>query len=165
MTLGIDPGVTIGVCLLDVGASQAAVLARDAWNEDCDEMLSSKLRALLQTSKPELVAIERILDVVDFRGNVRANYAQGLALSNWIGGLLAGVARSQGVRVATPSAHEWRSSLCGTRMATDAQVKQMVRLRCPSWPAKSNPHERDAAGVALWAGLAAVAKARRGAAA
>jgi len=159
VVLGLDPGSTIGVCVLDVGAHQASLVSATCWNEDADEILSSKLRELLwQSPRPELVAIERVYDV---HGSARmgSSYAQGLALSNWIGGLLAGVARSQGVRVVTPPAGTWRKALCGSPRATDAQVKQMVRLRVPDWPARSNAHERDGAGVALWAGLGAARSA------
>lgn len=150
--LGIDPGATIGVAMLDVGSARASLVACAKWDDGNDESLvETALRAIVHGG-PEIVAIERV-SAVHGAARMGSSYAEGLARCNWIGGLLAGLAHARGKRVVTCSAAEWRSALCTSRVASDGEVKQMVRIRVPNWPAKSNEHERDAAGVALWAGL------------
>lgn len=153
--LGIDPGKRIGVALLDVGARQAVQVALGEWLGDTDEDLVSTrllLGTWLRTHNPDLVAVERVVHV---HGSSRmgSSYAEGLAWSNWVGGELAGLARALGAQVVTIAAGSWRAGLAGSRTASDAQIARAIRLRVPSWPMKSNEHQRDAAGVALAAGL------------
>ena len=151
--LGLDPGEHIGVALLEVGARQAVPLVLGAWAaSEPPASLLARLREHVD-HRETVVCVERV-EAVHGAARMGSGYATGLCLSNWIGGLLAGFAGADGLRVVTCTAAEWRSALVGSRSPSDAEVKQAVRLRIPNWPAKSNAHQRDAAGCALWAGLA-----------
>ena len=164
--LGIDPGATIGWGILDVGPRVAHfVLCGDFSARTDVELLAAlaELERLAVAHVPAVVAVERVVDVHGCE-RMGSGYAEGLARSNWVGGEIAGLARAMAnqdrragrprpLQVATVAATCWRSVLVGSRSATDARVAQMIRLRVPTWPAVSNAHQRDGAGVALWAGL------------
>lgn len=163
IVLGIDPGARIGVALLDVGSRTANVVQLVTWADE-DPILPLRMGGFLDNARrADLVCVERVEQVTGVRGGsahaLTAPLATGLARGNWIGGLLAGIASAKGYQVATVPAATWRAALVGSRAPSDAQVAQTIRVRCPGWPAKSNAHQRDAAGCALWAGLA---RARKG---
>jgi len=148
LALGIDPGATTAWALLEVGAARASFVSKGSTTAG---VAICALEQIMRDHRP-LVAIERVVNV---HGSARmgSSYAEGLVHAAWIGGELAGIAHVIGCRVETVQAGVWRQALCTSRVASDGEVKQMVRLRVPDWPPKSNEHERDAAGVALWAGL------------
>lgn len=153
--LGVDPGSTIGVALIAVGTSTATGLLVGAWRASNDEELDAaraRLSKILHEEEIDLVAVERVEHV---HGSARmgSSYAEGLTRAAWIGGEIAGMARAAEIEVVTVEAGTWRAALAGARSATDAEVKRMVMARVPGWPTTSNAHERDAAGVALYAGL------------
>jgi hypothetical protein len=152
--LAFDPGVHVGAVVLDVDRRTGRASLVTAPETLTPETCAARLVVLHELHRPDLVGIERAW-IVHGHERMGSSYAQGLARENWVGGELAGTAASLGLPVAACDAATWRGALAGSRSATDRLVEQMVRLRCPSWPAprKSNPHERDAAGVALWAGL------------
>lgn len=148
--LGIDPGKTVGLALLDVGASQARFLDASALDA---ALLDGPLMFATFAPAPDLVAIEKV-EHVHGSDRMGSSYAEGLARAAWVGGELAAAARAAGLRVITVEASAWRRAIVGSRTASDATIAKAIRLRVPTWPSKSNAHQRDAAGVALWAGLA-----------
>lgn len=149
--LGIDPGRRVGVALLEMTkAGHASGVRLATWTDESDSRLSDELLREVMRADIDVVGVERV-ERVHGSARMGSSYAEGLARGNWIGGLLAGLARAQQVRVVTVEAREWRQALVGSRTASDAQVASMVRLRVANWPRRSNEHERDAAGVAIWA--------------
>jgi Holliday junction resolvasome RuvABC endonuclease subunit len=155
--LGLDPGADIGWAILDVGTSTAEPVWTGTASARTDAEIKAAWHLLLEvidTHHPRLVAIERV-ERVHGTPRMGSSYAQGLARAAWIGGGLCALVRSKGLEPVTVEAPVWRLELVGIRSATDREVKEMLSTRCPHWPARSNAHERDAAGVALFAGLAA----------
>jgi Holliday junction resolvasome RuvABC endonuclease subunit len=153
--LGVDPGSTIGIAMLSVLRPSATGLLVGAWRAASDRELDEalvRLSKILDEEPIDLVAVERV-EHVHGSDRMGSSYAEGLTRAAWIGGEIAGAARARGLKVVTVDAPTWRSALVGSRRASDAEVKRMVLTRIPGWPSSSNAHERDAAGVALWAGL------------
>lgn len=64
-------------------------------------------------------------------------------------GHLQGRLEALGLRVATPAAQDWRRHLLGNPTADDQQVAAGLARMMAGIPARSNVHERDAAGAAL----------------
>jgi Holliday junction resolvasome RuvABC endonuclease subunit len=62
-------------------------------------------------------------------------------------------ARVRGLRVVQLPAVEWRRHVCGRHDPDDALVKVTILRFVAGWPSRSNPHNRDAAGVALAAAM------------
>ena len=95
---------------------------------------------------PTLVAVEVPQGYVH-------EHARGKALLDAarLGGELVGHLRTVVERVEQVSAQEARKALCGRATATDAMVKAAVGYRVPTWPRRSNDHERDAALAAMFA--------------
>lgn len=67
-------------------------------------------------------------------------------------GELGGAAKARGYRVEYITAADWRAGLLGAANAHDGAVKAWVEQHIQGWPKKSNPHTRDAAALAVWAG-------------
>jgi Holliday junction resolvasome RuvABC endonuclease subunit len=144
--LGVDPGPTrSGWALLswDVSGRPAYVASGELASRGDDA------RALLEKWEPEAVAIEKCSGI--FRG------AAGIPLleTNWIGGMFAGLAISNGREVEEIKSADWRLALTGKRGATDGRVEEVLRGHVEGMPAprQTNAHERDALGVAcsaLW---------------
>lgn len=155
--LGIDTGVHTGVAVLDVGARQATFVTAATWQSRDLERYALDLlfgpRGLAMAFRPDMIAIEHI-ERVHGSKRMGSKYADGLVGANELAGLLRGIALARGVRVERCTAGRWRAALCGSKCASDAAIAQMVKVRVVGWPKVSNEHQRDAAGVALFAGLA-----------
>lgn len=153
--LGVDPGATIGWCVLDVGDSTGSYVSAGAVRAGAHGLgddARSLLESVLAGARAIILAIERV-EHVHGQARMGSSYAEGLARAGWVGGEIAQLGRARGLEVATVEAAVWRKLLVGSRTAKDAQIAAMVRVRIPTWPKRSNAHTRDAAGVALWAGL------------
>lgn len=102
-----------------------------------------------------IVTIERVSKVVE-RDRFGGSMATGLVNGNWMGGEIAGIARwifGAGA-VTTRSETEWRRTVIGAHdvgrgLTEDQQLGIIIPRAIDGWPAKSNPHERDAGGIAL----------------
>ncbi len=154
--LGIDAGRDCGVALLDVDLAkgtavciEATTLRRDGRLDEFEESLENR---------PQLVAVE-LPEGHAYAGRTVATIH--LAEAARIGGELAGFARGRGLDVVTTNAADVRRDLCGRGNVSNHDVAQMLRLRCPSWPRRSNNHARDAGAVAIWAALRPAAAMRR----
>jgi Holliday junction resolvasome RuvABC endonuclease subunit len=154
IVMGIDPGATVGLCVLNLAERPTSrVWSGSSRGETAAEVLG-------EIAIPALVCVERV-ERVHGSPRMGSAYAEGLVRAAWLGGEIAQWCRSRGARVVTCSAGTWRGALCGSSQATDAAIAAMVRLRIRDWPARSNAHERDAAGCALWAGLGLAAPPTR----
>jgi Holliday junction resolvasome RuvABC endonuclease subunit len=143
LILGADVGARTGWALLACDRAASFVA--------CGELprvgRADALEALIRSTRPDLVAFERPAGYAYDAARVKH-----LLAAAEIAGALADRARRH-VEVVEYTATEWRGALCSRASATNPQVETMVRLRVTGWPAprKSNEHERDAAGVALYA--------------
>lgn len=84
-------------------------------------------------------------------GQVSAEMASQLATAKELGGGAVEIARFLGYRIGLVTPEEWRKALCGDSHADDKAVKAGIELAVRGCPKRWNPHERDAAGVALFA--------------
>lgn len=117
------------------------------------------LATILSVYNPDLVAIERVETVVP-RDGFGPNMAGNLYRSGWTGGELRDRARTMGFNVVLVEAPEVRAAfgIRAPKGKADAMAAQVLRARCPSWPAPAKPgqrsstvHERDAALAGLFA--------------
>lgn len=121
------------------------------------EELSSHVRGLLASLDGHyigslLCACERRARISPRKGNmVSAELASQLATAKELGGGAVEIARFIGYRISLVTPEEWRKALCGDHHADDKMVGAAIPLAIAGWPKRSNPHERDAAGVALYA--------------
>jgi Holliday junction resolvasome RuvABC endonuclease subunit len=154
--LGIDPPNAWAI--LDVGRV-ATRIAHGTLDPERD--LTDLEKLITVEYCPDLMAIELVERVYPRRdkGGISAAYATELYRSGVAAGDIRRLGKVLGLRVVEVTAEQWRKALCGVAQATDQQVAQMIRWRVIGWPAPGKPgqrtsteHERDAAGVAIFAG-------------
>lgn len=125
-------------------------------DQDSLNALYSQLRPLLERARAGhpriMLAVERRCDVTPRAGGITSSMATELKAAAETGMIAWTLARSLGYITDMASPDEWRASLCGSRKATDALIGAAVPLAVQDWPKRSNAHERDAAGVALFCG-------------
>jgi Holliday junction resolvasome RuvABC endonuclease subunit len=98
----------------------------------------------------DLIAIERPEGYAFKRDGKGANaVVAGLVGSSYVAGGIAWLARAEGFRVVELTANAARRTVLGKPSATDKHIKSMVPCLVYGWPKVSNPHQRDAAIVAL----------------
>ena len=148
--LGLDPGShTTGYAILDAERATVSFV-------ECGSLENEELAAWLYDDAHDVdcVAIERI-EGVAFAPKGAGIVPHLLSASN-----AAGVAKGAAqllstnrarVHIVEASAREWRKAIVGKANASDADVKRVVTLHVQGWPKVSNAHERDAAGVAMYA--------------
>jgi hypothetical protein len=151
--LGVDPGAPAkptpgnrhpvalhGWCLLDVQPGE-----RPRWvsaGHDTTDFVLSRMR----DTAPGAVVIERPVRAHKMEANMP------LLETALAAGEFYGRAAQMGRTAALLSAESWRACVAGSSSASDARVKTALGIHLPNLPKQSNPHERDAAGVALgWA--------------
>lgn len=125
------------------------------WREARDVLRGIEMEAAVRFNEEVIVSAERVLKVVE-RDRFGGSMATGLVNGNWMGGEIAGIARwifGAGA-VTTRSENEWRRTVIGAHdvgrgLTEDQQLGILIPRLIDGWPAKSNPHERDAAGLAL----------------
>lgn len=135
-----------------------------------DEDLARALRdvqQIISDAAPDVVGIERILDVhPTARHEARTGQSIGTAIgtglvnAQGIALMIYTVARLRGIRVITVEEARWRHDICGADrpprgMSADTWISRIIPARIDRWPRSSNPHVRDAAGVAEWVGTQA----------
>lgn len=143
VVLGFDPGATTGWAYLEVSLAAATWIAAGAERDP-----SELLHRVQTTATLDLVALERVATVFP-RDRFGTAMARDLAHASWIGGEIAGAVRMLRRAVAECEATEWRKALVGATSPSDAKITRALRMHL-RLPARSNAHERDAAGVALF---------------
>lgn len=161
---GIDPGATIGWC--DIERESAGVfryIASGTW-EAAD--VGRGLRLPLDDIDVFSIETPEEMHANDIRAGVAhgfgtvvqtiRNLLETRALAERIACSLVGA----GVRIVEPTAAECRRALGvklgaqrgrGPKLTVDQQIAQIIPLAVRGWPARSNPHVRDAAAAAIWA--------------
>lgn len=146
-TSHVDSGV-IEVGYL--GAGRGAKKQERLISAETLDQFTEHAQRLLRGPLVEAVAIEwhpRIANIPRFS----ADLGQQLKTAELLAGVIYGLCAASGRHVHLVTPEEWRLALCGGRQATDAQVKAVVSAVVAGWPKQSNNHERDAAGVAVFA--------------
>jgi len=156
--LGIDPGTHVGWCIVDVRADTAR------WCEagtielapGGEIQVAGKLSMMRQGV--ELIAIE------DFAKKwCSPAQAQQMVQSAQSAGIIRGWLASQcSVPLVAFSSYDWRKVITGTSTAKDKQIEHaLVEIQhVADLPKRSNPHVRDACGLAIYAGRVALADTR-----
>lgn len=177
---GIDPGDTIGWCDLereapgvfryvDSGTWEASTIQR-ACGLPCD---FAGLSVMAIETPEEMHPNDVAAAVSAARGKVGSPFAASPAAGS--GRIVQTVrcllstarlaeriacAAAPYVRVIEPTAAECRRALGvrfgaqrgrGPKLTVDQQIAHIIPLAVRGWPARSNPHVRDAAAAALWA--------------
>jgi hypothetical protein len=163
---GIDPGDTIGWCdiereapgvfrYVDSGTWEASTIQRGGGIPG----LVEAIRVVAIETPEEMHANDIRAGVAHGFGTVVStirNLLTTRALAERIACSLVGA----GSRVVEPTAAECRRALGvkfgaqrgkGPRLTVDQQIAKIIPLAVRGWPARSNPHVRDAAAAALWA--------------
>ncbi len=166
--LAIDTGAHIGICVAEElgGGRFARVLSRTVTLDPTDAEQRADfvegLARLIHAERVERVVIERVDGV---HGGDRGTgpgalaavcaMATHLVQAAWLGGMAEclALARPGGaLRVDTASAANWRRQIIGGRgTPADGAVATKVREAFPEWPDRTTEHERDAAGLVVWA--------------
>lgn len=139
--LGVDPGATVGLCLLEVRAGKAWWCGDDATRDAlaCD----------LCRDELDLVVIEKIGAVFPKDG-FGVFMAQSLMRTAVICDRIRAHFEARRLRVLEVGASTWRKAVVGKGNASDSMVKAAIELVVTDWPKTSRNHVRDAAGCALW---------------
>jgi crossover junction endodeoxyribonuclease RuvC len=141
--LGIDPGTaTIGVGVVECNGEELSAL-HFGWIETSKDdspgkrlvQIHSGMRAILQTHKPDVLAIERLFFF--------ANHKTAMAVSESIG-VIKLAAEAEQVRVVSFAPLEIKCAVCGSGKADKEAVKKTVRqlLKVRS-PKKKKTHFDD----------------------
>jgi len=164
IVLGVDPGGTIGWCVLDCSTTgaQPALVKAGSTRDPLEVPWRSYGVALVAVELPEGFYPSAARKGTG--GAVLARTAEGLIEAARIGARILGRAEEAGLRVLEVAAPDWRRALgvrAGGRRAQDVdqQVARAVPDHVRGWPPRSNAHVRDAAGVALFAARAARVRA------
>jgi len=150
IVLDIDPGATIGYALVSA-AIRPAVLDHGKTREL--GAVLGMIRGARARRELLVVAVEAV-GLVYQRDGFGPRMAGYLAASSRQVGELVEAARAEGCPVLEVECREWRRQLCGKHNAGDTAVETALML-CGLLPKRSNPHSRDAIGIArhgwLWA--------------
>ena len=163
---GYDPGRTVGWC--DVERESAGVfryVASGTWKA------SEVKRGVGLPIDAVGVALHAIETPEEMHANdIRAGVAHGfgtvvqtirnLLETRALAERIASVLAMDGARIVEPTAAEVRHTLGvklgaqrgrGPKLTVDQQIAHIIPLAIRGWPARSNPHVRDAGAAALWA--------------
>jgi Holliday junction resolvasome RuvABC endonuclease subunit len=145
LVLGIDPGPTNnGYAVLDFAIPTAPVWHHGGVTANIEgvlEWLSQEGEPL----RPRLVFVEQARALHNPMANVQA------MATAWAGGCVYGLAKARGYDVRALGVNEWRQALVGHSRRgddVDGKVKAFLSTFVRQFPARSNNHSRDAAGVA-----------------
>jgi len=138
--LGIDPGTKeSGVADIEFDGSRFHFVWTGRIPND---------KVHLRISSAHLVALEAPGGSM-FGGGARS--ANIIRTSYWAG-WFACIATERGCRIVEATANEWRKAVVGRANAKNALIAKKVVPLISGWPTRSNNHQRDAAGMAVYAG-------------
>lgn len=152
IVLGIDPGASVTACTL-IRARFDAVLGLSYYRSD--EVPNEDLVGYLLDLPVHVVGIERPRGIA--YGSKGAGIVPHLMDAAHAAGVAEGIVEARRRRgdnvLAWRSfpATEWRHRIVGKPSATDAEIANVIPRRVVDWPSRSNNHERDAAGAAVYA--------------
>jgi crossover junction endodeoxyribonuclease RuvC len=146
--LGIDPGLSrCGYCVLETTGRTSVARALGVLTTPVDgstparlAVLQSDLRSLLDTYRPDVVALERVFFQVNARTAIGVAQASGIAMAE---------ASSRGATVVEYGPNQVKEAVAGWGAASKDEMQRMVQmllgLDAPPRPADA----ADAAAVAL----------------
>ncbi len=163
---GYDPGGTVGWCDIErESAGMFRYVASGTWEAD---EVKRGLGLPIDAVGVHLHAIETPEEM--HANDIRAGVAHGfgtvvqtirnLLETRALAERIASVLAMDGARIVEPTAAEVRHALGvkigaqrgrGPKLTVDQQIAHIIPLAIRGWPARSNPHVRDAGAAALWA--------------
>jgi len=152
IVLGIDPGKTTGWAMVEDGARLLAFGVLATGDEEAHLAELIKRPAI----PPSLVVVEMAGEIHPVRrkgfAGISTDQATALLRAGEIGAGLLCEAKHCGVERERVTSEEWRRAICEDAQADNATIETALRLRLARMPPprKSNNHERDAMGVALF---------------
>lgn len=160
IVLGIDPGATIGLALLEVPA-----VGRPKWLWHGDTRRVQRAIASAMDDAIASLGVRVPVDAIaveEVRGYVyEKQRGAELFKTSQREGRLIEQAESCGFDPIMVSRADWRKALCGNGSADDAKVKRALTMQVVNMPTRTNAHVRDAAGVAIVGARMARAAMRR----
>jgi|SRR5690606_5922310 len=153
IVLGIDPGATVGLALIEV---PAVGRPKWIWHDAIREEELSLPELQWDEDAPGVIAIEQVEGYA--YDHVRS---KALIQTARLEGRLIEQARAMGYDPGMVSRSQWRKALCGNGSADDAEVKRALELQTVGMPKRTNAHARDAAGVAIVGARMAMAARRK----
>jgi Holliday junction resolvasome RuvABC endonuclease subunit len=153
IAVGVDAGsYTSGVTVLAISGTRLNPIATFVWTGEVESTGPAFdaffARCLpFQQAASKFVAVEKTQGVA--YGAKGAGIVPHLISCARADAMICENARHLGVLVVELTAVEWRKQVCGRPNAKDSQVKTAIAQLVRNWPRVSNPHHRDAAGVAL----------------
>ena len=148
--LGIDPGLTrcgFGLVRRATGTHHFEVLTAGLLETPVGEPIERRLatlhddiEALLEDTRPDLVAIERIFSQANVRSVVSVAQASGFVLA---------LATKRNIPIAQYSPNEVKLNVAGSGSADKRDVQDMVARLCGLEVAPSPPDVADAIAVAI----------------
>ena len=146
LVIGIDPGATIGLAAVTGAGDYLASSSAD----DLDVALEF-VRRWSQTIGADkvLLAIESVKQVYP-RERFTSKMATALLLAERQVGEIVATARHIGLDVLEVTAAQWRRAVVGGKSPSDARIKAVVSRVVKGMPTRSNAHERDALGCAVF---------------
>jgi Holliday junction resolvasome RuvABC endonuclease subunit len=163
--LGIDPGTHVGWCVVDVSEGHAVWrVAGTLHLEAAGELsIAGALAGTANEWHVHAIAIE------DFaRKFCNPKQAQQMVQSAQSAGIIRGWLACQlsGMQLLAFSSYDWRKAIVGSSVAKDAQIEHaLVEIQhVADMPKRSNPHVRDACGLAIHAGRVLIEQVKESAA-
>lgn len=160
IVLGIDPGKTIGACVLEVTGDvtkgrRARRLHASSSHHDSPQFRPwlAMLFGCARHNTDFVVALEEASMIFGKPTGAQAHMrATGLVMTAKVSERIATLAEVAGHAVVRLPSTRARSLIVGKPNASDATIAMAVKRLVVDWPARSNAHVRDAAVVALAVG-------------
>lgn len=157
VVLGLDPGSTAhGWAVLLVSLAGARYHSAGHWAGSAARLVRLlHHRQRVTPADPACPPIDLV--AVEVPGAVyKLSCIKQLLLTAGQAGRALGAAEGVGLAHVDVAPGVWRLAVVGSNAPHDALIKDKLPPQIVGWPARSNAHVRDAAGVALYAGRAAL---------
>jgi crossover junction endodeoxyribonuclease RuvC len=146
--LGVDPGLSrCGYCVLEAAGRTSVARALGVLTTPADRstperlaVLQADLRSLLDTYRPDVVALERVFFQVNARTAIGVAQASGIAMAE---------ASARGAAVVEYGPNQVKEAVAGWGAASKDEMQRMVQMLLGLDAPPRPPDAADAAAVAL----------------
>jgi hypothetical protein len=139
---------------------QVEITTRHSLNSDHVERLAAEVLAVLEAHHVSRLIVEHVdsAHIQTDRANAASSIATALIRTTWIETEIASRATAAGIVVERVSAATWRAAVAGRARRGGAGAELIpaaIARGIAGWPAVSDEHERDAAGLCLYPAIMA----------
>ena len=163
-SIGFDPGKHAGWTALELprAGARANLLGRGILSRGIADGIDHRVEEALELMlrfEIDLVGVEAV-DFVVGRKGFGPNMAGHLMRAARLGARIYQVALDHGFAAENVTAELWRRWLVGSPQADNPAIAATMRVRIADGSSRSNNHERDGSGVALFVAERALRRAR-----